>query len=66
MWNCDLLVLNGARFTKANGGFAYILVTIDVFSRYCRAEPIKSKGGKHVNEGFQKIFTAAEAGDALP
>ena len=66
LWDCDLLVLNGERFTKANDGFAYILVTIDVFSRYCRAEPLKSKGGKHMSDGFRKIFTAAEAGDALP
>ena len=60
MWDCDLLVLIGERFRKANRGYSYILVTIDVFSRYCRAEPIKSKGSKHVVEGFEKIFERTE------
>ena len=60
LWDCDLLVLNGERFKRANDGFAYILVTIDVFSRYCRAEPVKSKGGKHVSQGFKKIFDSLE------
>ena len=58
LWDCDLLVLNGERFARANNGLAYILVTIDVFSRFCRAQPVKSKSGKHVCEGFRKIFDA--------
>lgn len=56
MWDCDLLVLIGKRFTSANDGFAYILVTVDVFSRYCRAEAIKTKGSKDVVLGFRKIL----------
>ena len=63
LWDSDLLVLNGERFTRANEGIAYILVTIDVFSRYCRAEPITSKGGKHVCEGFKKIFDSVSRTD---
>ena len=62
MWDCDLLVLTGERFKSANEGHAYILVTIDVFSRYCRAQPVKSKSGKHMKHGFGEIFDAA--GDA--
>ena len=62
MWDCDLLVLTGERFKSVNEGHAYILVTIDVFSRYCRAQPVKSKSGKHMKHGFGEIFDAA--GDA--
>ena len=62
MWDCDLLVLNGERFKNANRGFAYILVTIDVFSRYCRLGAVKSKSARHMKIAFQEIF--AEAGDS--
>ena len=56
LWDCDLLVLNGERFKNANEGFAYILTTIDVFSRYCRVQPVKSKSAKHMKLGFSEIF----------
>ena len=56
MWDCDLLVLVGNRFKEANDGFAYILVTVDVFSRYCRAEAAKTKGSKDMVAAFEKIF----------
>ena len=56
MWDCDLLVLVGDRFKQANNGFGYILVTVDVFSRYCRAEAVKSKGAKDMVAAFTKIF----------
>lgn len=56
LWDSDLLVMTGERFKNANQGYGYILVTIDVFSRYCRAIEVKSKGGKDMTNGFEAIF----------
>lgn len=52
----DLMVLNGDRFKSANSGNSYILITIDVFSRFCRARAVKSKSGKDISHAFDKIF----------
>ena len=59
LWDCDLLVLNGERFVKANKGFSYILVNTDVFSRKCYAEPVKNKGGQEIVKAFKRIFDGA-------
>ena len=56
LWDTDILVLSGRRFASANDAYAYILVTVDVFSRYCRAKPLKSKGAKDVSDAFAEIF----------
>ena len=56
LWDTDLLVLTGKRFITVNEGNAYILITVDVFSRYCYAEAIKTKGGKDVTEAFRSIL----------
>lgn len=61
MWDCDLLVMIGDRFKVANEGYAYILVTTDVFSRYCRANAVKSKGGKDMKTCMIEIFEDAGA-----
>lgn len=65
LWDSDLLVLTGDRFKNANGGYGYILVTIDVFSRYCRAQAVKSKGGKDMKQGLLDIFEDVGA-DEMP
>ena len=56
VWDSDMLQLNSPRFTKANSGMAYILVCVDILSRQCMAEPVKSKQGKDVAQAFQTIF----------
>ena len=56
LWDTDILVLSGTRFRKANEGYSYILVTVDVFSRYCRARALKTKGAKDVSEAFADIL----------
>ena len=56
LWDVDLLVLNGQRFVESNSGYAYILITVDVFDRYCRAQPVKNKGGKEMKKAFETIF----------
>jgi len=60
MWDCDLLVLIGERFKKANKGYGYILVTVDVFSRFCRAVAVKSKSSQHMVQAFKEIFEHTE------
>ena len=61
MIDADLMVLSGNRFKIANNGYSYILVTIDVFSRFCRAEAVKSKGSADMCAAFESIFdTMAE------
>jgi hypothetical protein len=42
--------------SKENQGFKYILTCIDVLSKYAWAIPLKSKTGKAIIEGFEKIF----------
>src|SRR5258708_2393406 len=39
-----------------NEGYKYILVVIDIFSRYAWAEPVKSKSPKDVKPAFERIF----------
>ena len=61
LWDVDLLVLNGQRFVASNSGYAYILITVDVFDRYCRARAVKNKGGKEMKKAFESIFNRAAA-----
>ena len=41
---------------KYNKGYSYIMVAIDVFSRFAFAEAIKSKQGKDVTEAFKAMI----------
>ena len=54
--DADLMVLTGERFKIANKGHGYVLVTIDVFSRFCRARAVKSKSGEDISHAFELIF----------
>ena len=42
--------------TSRNDGYSYILVCIDVFSRYAFAVPIEDRRGSTVAAAFEKIF----------
>ena len=44
------------RFARVNRGYKYILVVIDVFSRFAWARPLKTKTGVEVANAFQDIF----------
>ena len=56
MYDVDLLQLNQERFKKANNSVGFLLVCIDVFSRYARVAPLKTKNAADVLEGFKKIL----------
>lgn len=53
-WQMDLIDMQ--QFKKYNKGNSYIMVAIDVFSRFGFAQPIKSKKAKDVTEAF-KLMT---------
>ena len=53
-WQIDLIDMRD--FKRENSGFSYILVAIDVFSRYAFAQPVRTKGGDDVVEAF-KLMT---------
>ena len=43
-------------FSRSNKGFKYILMIIDVFSKYGWAVPLKSKTGLEVTKSFQNLW----------
>ena len=44
------------QFSKWNKGFRYLLMVIDVFSKYGYSVPLKNKAGDSVAHAFQKIL----------
>ena len=52
-WQMDLIDMQ--QYKKHNGGCAYIMVGIDVFSRFAFAQPMKNKTGEAVTEAFKTI-----------
>ena len=58
IWTADLLDIH--KFSRVNKGYKFILVVLDVFSRYAWARPLKNKTGDLVANAFQDIFTTSE------
>ena len=54
IWAADLVEMQS--FSRSNKGFKYILMIIDVFSKYGWAVPLKSKTGVEVNKAFQNLW----------
>ena len=53
-WSTDLMDM--VKFTKSNQGVRFILVVIDVFSKYLWLRPLKDKKGLSVAKAFESIF----------
>jgi hypothetical protein len=53
-WDADLMDMSS--LAKYNGGVTFVLVAIDIFSRFLLVAPLKSKRGKDVAEAFAAIF----------
>ena len=53
-WQMDMLEM--IPYAKINKGFNYILVCIDVFSRFARAVPCKTKTGDEVSNAILEMF----------
>ena len=54
IWAADLVDMH--QFSKWNKGYKYILMVIDVFSKYGWIVPLKDKKGETVMIAFQMIF----------
>lgn len=47
-----------AKYSKDNDGIRYLLVVVDVFSRYCWIEPLKNKFSASIIDAFKNIFAS--------
>ena len=56
-WQADLADLQSLK--KYNNNYCYILVVVDVLSRYLWAEPLKRKTPPEVMEAFKKIIKSS-------
>ena len=54
LWQCDLIDM--VKFAEWNDGYKYILLVIDVFSKYVWLRALKNKRGASVAEAFADIF----------
>ena len=54
IWAADLVEMG--KFSDWNKGFKYLLMVIDVFSKFGWVEPLKDKKGETVAAAFKKIF----------
>ena len=54
-WDADLASFS--RYADSNNGYKYLLVVIDIFSRYAWIEPIKDKTAKEIVSAFNKILS---------
>ena len=54
IWASDLVEMQ--QFSKWNKGYGYLLMVIDVFSKYGWIVPLKDKKGESVTEAFKTIF----------
>ena len=62
-WDADLADM--ASLSESNDGFKYLLVAIDVFSRYAWCSPLKTKTGSEVANGLRKILKGGRRPKAL-
>ena len=53
-WDIDLASF--ARDADENDGYKYLVVVIDIFSRYARIQPIKNKTARQIVTAFNKIL----------
>ena len=53
-WTMDLIEVG--RIAKSNKGIRYLLSVVDVLSKYAWVEPLKSKTGRAVTDGFDNIL----------
>nr|XP_022320169.1 uncharacterized protein LOC111122635 [Crassostrea virginica] len=53
-WDVDLMDMS--KFSKENSGFSFILVVIDIFSKFLCMRPLKDKKGQSVTAAFQDIL----------
>ena len=52
----DMDLMDMVDLAKQNDGYQYLLVCINIFSRFARCVPLKNKKGKDVLQGLKTIF----------
>lgn len=62
-WQADILDMTW--LARENDGYKYILVVIDILSRYAWAIALKDKSAKTVTDAFNKIFSNGRKPDKL-
>ena len=63
IWAADLVDMHA--FSKSNKGYKYILMIIDVFSKYGWAIPLKTKTGIDVMKAFSKLWSSTKPPERL-
>ena len=58
IWAADLVDMQ--YYSRSNKGYKYILMIIDVFSKYGWAEPLKNKKGVEIVGAFTKIWNSGQ------
>ena len=58
IWAADLVDMQ--YYSRSNKGFKYILMVIDVFSKYGWAEPLKKKTGAEIVRAFTEIWKSGQ------
>ena len=58
IWTMDLMVVE--KYRKYNKNYKYILVVLDLFSRFAWARPLKTKTGLEVSQALKDIFTKSD------
>lgn len=54
VWECDLADFRNVQ--EYNNGFQYVLLCIDVLSKFVFAEPVRNKTAASISEGFKSIL----------
>ena len=54
--NCCADLVEMQRFSKWNKGYRYLLMVLDVLSKYGWIVPLKDKKGETVTKAFEMIF----------
>ena len=58
IWTMDLMVVE--KYSKQNKNYKYIIVVLDLFSRFAWARPLKTKTGLEVSQALKDIFTKSD------
>ena len=58
IWTMDLMVVE--RYSRQNKNYKYILIVLDIFSRFAWARPLKTKTGREVTDALRDIFTKSK------
>jgi len=59
LWAADLMIMT--KYKSENTSYGYILNVIDTFSKYVWSEPLKTKSGFEVANGFKTILKRAQS-----